>query len=83
MKKYLKRLCNNIISGKFAHKRYRKERKYYGLTLRIDSEYVNGNYGMSVIKDGKCLYWIWRDKNLNQLNIGGRPYKEVLDNMNE
>lgn len=83
MKKILTRLCNNILNGKFAHRRYRKERKYYGLTLRIDSEYINGNYGMSVIKDGMTIYWIWFDKNHRQVNIGGRPFQEAIESIND
>lgn len=77
--KELSRLIKNIKSGRFCYKRYRERRKYYGLELKVDSEYVGGGFGMSVYDGKKFLWWIYKHDGLGQLNISGRPHEEVLE----
>lgn len=81
--KELRRLARNIESGKFRVKSYLRLNKYYGLFLKVDSIYVNGAFGMSVWYNGEFATWVYSNKKMGTLNFGGRPYKEVLDIMEE
>ena len=82
--KILPRLIKNIKNGKFAYKRYRETKTYYGVELHTDVIYKNdGGFGLSVIEDGKCKYWIWRHIALGQLNINGFDCERFLKDMAE
>ena len=81
MRKYLDRLCKNIVAGKFNDKKYRRNSTYHGveiMTMPLFCSY--GEIGFTVTVYAKfCTYEIQYDGDLDNLMIDEEPWKDYIN----
>lgn len=80
MDKYLKRLCNAILDGRFNEEKYFQRNSYYGIEIQVQHLFVSyGKIGFTVWVYGKESYEVKYDYELNDLNINGKPYQYFIN----
>ena len=84
MEKYLKRLCNAIIAGKFNEEKYRAGRKWHGKFIQTEPLFCSyGTIGFTAnVFDGyKNICTVSWDGELKELLIDDEPYKEYINSI--
>lgn len=82
MRKYLKRLCNAILDGRFNEEKYFQRKSYYGIEIQVQHLFVSyGKIGYTVYVYADEHYEIKYDYELNELKINGKPYKFFINLM--
>lgn len=80
MEKYLKRLCNAIINGRFKEGKYYNRKNYYGIEIQVQDMFASyGKIGYSVTVYSEEQYDIEYDYELNDLKIDGKPYQHAIN----
>ena len=75
---YLKRLCKNILAGKFDERKFRNRKSYYGTeiqTMPLHCSY--GLIGFSAIVYAEEQYDVQWDWELKELLINEKPYRDL------
>lgn len=82
MDKYLKRLCNAIIAGRFNDENYRQKRRWNGkdiMTEPLFSSYGRIGFTVAVYEYYDHFCTIQYDAELNQLSIDDTPWKDYIN----
>ena len=80
MEKYLKRLCNAILDGRFKAEKYCSRKSYYGVEIQTQHLFASyGKIGYSVTVYSEEQYDIEYDYELNDLTINGKPYQYEIN----
>lgn len=80
MDKYLKRICNAILDGRFKKEKYYERKSYYGIEIQVQdmfASYGKIGYSVTVYSEEQCD--IKYDCELNDLKIDGRPYQYAIN----
>ena len=78
-KNSLKRLISSIEKGRFSPHRYLSRKHYFGLEIKVDTIKLDGSFGLSVWYEKRYVTWLYHNKTTGDLNLGGRPYQEMLN----
>ena len=80
MEKYLKRLCNAVLNGRFKKEKYYNRKSYYGIEIQVQDMFASyGKIGYFVTVYSEEQYDIEYDYELNDLKIDGKPYQHVIN----
>ena len=80
MKKYLKRLCNAILDGRFNEHNYSQRKSYYGVEIQVTPLFASyGEIGFTVQVYAEEQYTVKYDYELKDLTINERPYQHVFN----
>lgn len=79
MEKYLKRLCNAILDGRFNEYNYSQRKSYYGVEIQVTPLFASyGKIGFAVQVYAEEQYKIEYDYE-EDLTINGKPYQHVFN----
>ena len=80
MEKYLKRLCNAVLCGRFNEEKYRQRKNYYGIEIQTKPLFASyGRIGFSVQVYAEGQYNIQYDWELKELTIDEMHYKHAIN----
>lgn len=74
-------ICKNIINGKFDDKKYRQTKSYHGREISTMPLFCSyGIIGFTItVNEGGRQSEIEYDRDMNQLTIDGKHYKDVIN----
>lgn len=84
MDKYLKRLCNAIIAGRFNDENYRQKRSWYGkdiMTEPLSCSYGAIGFTVEVYENYYHFCSVQWDGDLKELNIDDEPWKDYINEL--
>ena len=80
MDKYLKRLCNAIIAGRFNDENYRQRKSYYGIDIMTEPLFCSyGTIGFTATIYADTMYEISYDWDIKELLIDDKPWKDAIN----
>ena len=82
MYKYLMRLSNAIISGRFNNENYRQRKSYYGREIQatpLFCSYGEIGYSVAVYDNGHHEHTLEFDWEMKKLSIEDMPYKYAIN----
>lgn len=82
MKKYLKRLCKAIISGRFNYENYLNEGYWHGVEIQTMPLFCSyGKIGFTIIVYAKTQYEIQYDWEMKELTIDEEDWKDYINEL--